>query len=157
MESAYPIPRKGKKQKSLKESLAVPYASWIGVKANSNEDLIQKVEGGFSYKTFEKLLDLLSASMMELGDLLQIPRRTLTRRKKSGRFPPDESERILRFSRVLDTAVELFEGDQAGAVIWLRAPNRALNGKTPLGMTKTEIGAREVENLIGRLEYGVFS
>jgi uncharacterized protein (DUF2384 family) len=53
-------------------------------------------------------------------------------------------------------AVELFNGDVPEAVAWLRRPRRALAGHTPLAYSGTELGAREVENLIGQLEYGVF-
>jgi putative toxin-antitoxin system antitoxin component (TIGR02293 family) len=74
-----------------------------------------------------------------------------------GRFAPDESERLLRVSTVFEKAVELFEGDVAGAVTWLTSPRRALGYQTPLAYSRTELGAREVENLIGRLEHGVFS
>ena len=136
---------------------AIPYAASIGVRVSDTQDLIQRVERGFSYSAFENLLGLLHLTSTQLANLLQIPRRTLTRRKRAGRFAPDESERMLRLSRVLDAAVELFEGDRESAVRWLQSPNRALNGETPLDMSRTEIGAREVENLIGRLEYGVFS
>ncbi|NIS83429.1 MAG: DUF2384 domain-containing protein [Anaerolineales bacterium] len=118
---------------------------------------MRKLEAGFSYKAFVRLQKLLGSSIKELGDLLQIPRRTLTRRKQLGRFAPDESERLLRLTRVLDSSIELFEGDRETAVQWLRSPSRALSGETPLEMSKTEVGAREVETLIGRLERGVFS
>jgi putative toxin-antitoxin system antitoxin component (TIGR02293 family) len=40
---------------------------------------------------------------------------------------------------------------------WLNSPNHGLGGRTPLQMAQTEAGSREVENLIGRLEHGVFS
>lgn len=53
--------------------------------------------------------------------------------------------------------MELFEGDVAGAVVWLTSPKKALGHKTPLAYSRTKPGAREVENLIGRLEQGVFS
>ena len=135
----------------------IAYAASIGVRVSDTHALIERVEKGFTYGAFENLLGLLDLTSTELADLLQIPRRTLTRRKRAGRFPTDESERLLRLSRVLDAAVELFEGDRNRAVKWLRSPNRALNGEAPLDMAKTEIGAHEVENLIGRLEYGVFS
>ena len=51
----------------------------------------------------------------------------------------------------------LFEGDNAAALRWLTAPRKALEGKTPLAYARTELGAREVEDLIGRLEHGVIS
>jgi putative toxin-antitoxin system antitoxin component (TIGR02293 family) len=133
----------------------IPYAASIGVRVRDTNDLIERVEKGFTYSAFKNLLGLLGLTSTELADLLQIPRRTLTRRKRDGRLAPDESERLLRISRVLDASVELFEGDREGAVRWLQSPNRALGGEVPLDMARTEVGALEVEKLIGRIEYGV--
>jgi uncharacterized protein (DUF2384 family) len=39
----------------------------------------------------------------------------------------------------------------------LIAPRKAFGNQSPLDYSRTELGAREVENLIGRLEHGVFS
>jgi putative toxin-antitoxin system antitoxin component (TIGR02293 family) len=62
---------------------------------------------------------------------------------------------LLRVSRLLDRAVALFENDEVAARRWLTRPNRGLGGRTPLEFSRTEVGAREVEVLIGRLEYGL--
>lgn len=157
MVRAVALESRGRRRRRAGTRDVIPYAASIGVRVSDTRDLIEQVEKGFPYRAFENLLARLDVSPTELIELLQIPQRTLTRRRKAGRFAADESERLLRLSRVLDTAVELFEGDRKGSVVWLRSPNRALNGETPLVMSKTEIGAREVENLIGRLEHGVFS
>ena len=69
---------------------------------------------------------------------------------------PDESDRLLRASRVFGRALELFEGDPEAARRWLGLPQPALGGATPLAFARTEAGAREVEDLVGRLEHGVF-
>jgi len=63
----------------------------------------------------------------------------------------------LRISTIFEKSVELFDGDISAAVNWLTTPKKALNNQQPLTYSRTEIGAREVENLIGRLEHGVFS
>ncbi len=143
--------------KKRKVPAAIPYASKLGVNVNNTLELIGEIEDGFSFRAFEELQEQLELTVSELAELLQIPRRTLSRRKREGKLPPDESERLLRFSRVLHTSLELFEGDQTLTLKWLRAQNRAFGGETPLDMARTEIGAREVEKLIGRLEHGVFS
>ena len=62
----------------------------------------------------------------------------------------------MRISNLYDRAIEVL-GDQERAEAWLKAPNKALGMKTPLQYADTESGTREVENLLGRLEYGVFS
>ena len=135
----------------------IGYAASVGVQVRDTQELIERVERGLAYGAFKRLVELLEVPNSTLTELLQIPSRTLTRRRQAGRLAPDESERLLRISRVLDAAVELSEGDRSRALRWLQSPNRALNGDTPLHMAKTEIGAHEVEDLIGRLEYGVFS
>jgi uncharacterized protein (DUF2384 family) len=53
--------------------------------------------------------------------------------------------------------VELFEGDVKAAVNWLVSTKTALNRQTPLLYARMELGAREVEDLIGRLNDGTFS
>jgi putative toxin-antitoxin system antitoxin component (TIGR02293 family) len=129
----------------------------LGLKAKSSGELIRQVRRGFS---FHALLDLESRSGVPLTDIASIiglPPRTLARRKSSGRLSSDESEKLLRLSAIFEQAVELFEGDRSGALKWLTTPKRALENETPLAYSRTELGAREVEDLIGRLEHGVFS
>lgn len=132
-------------------------AAFVGVQASTLGKLIEKIEEGFPYKTFERLAKLMDVSASELGRVLHISPRTLIRRKKSGILSEEESERILRLSRIAYAALGLFEGNREAAVLWLRRKNRALGGETPLEMSSTEIGGEEVLNLVGRLEHGVFS
>lgn len=136
------------------DSLA--YASRIGVRANSPQNLIEKVKTGIPYSSFERLQRQLDLSANELANLVQISTRTLARRKKARRFQANESERLLRFSRLNSLAIGLFNDDTDAAKEWLKTPSRALDGEIPLAYAKSEIGAREVERLIGRLEHGIF-
>lgn len=133
------------------------YVALLGIKANSTLDILKRIEAGFSFRSFEKFQRTVALPLGELARLIQVKPRTLTRRKAEGRFQPDESDRLLRASRLFQMAVDLFEGDIAAARIWVASSKKALGGKTPLEFARTEVGAREVENLIGRLEYGVYS
>ena len=69
----------------------------------------------------------------------------------------DESDRLLRVSRVFAMALELFEGDAAAARRWFYTPAKALGGEKPITFARTELGTREVEALIDRLEQGVLT
>jgi uncharacterized protein (DUF2384 family) len=51
--------------------------------------------------------------------------------------------------------MELFEGDGDAARSWLTARQPALGGMAPLEFAGTDVGAGEVESLIGRLEHGI--
>ena len=68
----------------------------------------------------------------------------------------DESERVLRLGILFDRAVEVL-GSGEGARQWFGTPKKALGGQSPLEYSDTEPGARQVEDLLGRLEHGVFS
>ena len=119
--------------------------------------LIDSVEAGFPFTTIEKFQKVTGISLQSIARMLQIPDRTLARRRASGKLASDESERLLRLARVFEKAVALFEGDRPAANRWLSTPQKALGGKTPFNLARTEIGGKEVEALIGRLEHGVFS
>lgn len=120
-------------------------------------DLIPRIEKGFSFATFAKFVGASGLSAPDAASVIGIPERTLARRKKENRLSPEESERLLRISRLFESSLRLFEGDRAAALNWLRTPKKVLRNQSPLRFARTEIGAREVEDLIGRIEHGVFS
>ena len=129
----------------------------LGLGASNTAELIEQVERGFSYATLQTLEFNSGLALPLLASIIGIPERTLARRKAAGKLAPDESERLLRISNLFEKCVELFEGDVTAAVNWLTTPKKALNQAPPLMYARTEFGAREVEDLIGRLEHGVFS
>jgi putative toxin-antitoxin system antitoxin component (TIGR02293 family) len=132
------------------------YALLLGLEPADNAALVARVEEGFLYRALERLRSNVGLSREALADLVQIKPRTLDRRK-GGRLRPEESDRLLRAARVFGGTIALFEGDADAARTWLSSPQRALGGAVPLEMARTEVGAREVESLVGRLEHGVFS
>jgi putative toxin-antitoxin system antitoxin component (TIGR02293 family) len=129
----------------------------LGLRAQNSVELIRQVERGFSYDRLRSLETRSGIAVTDIASLIGIPERTLARRRAAGRLSSDESERLLRVSAVYEKALELFEGDGKAALSWLNTPKRMFNAQTPLAYSRTELGAREVENLIGRLEHGVFS
>jgi putative toxin-antitoxin system antitoxin component (TIGR02293 family) len=81
--------------------------------------------------------------------------RTLARRK-GGRLELHEGERLLRLIRLVARATDVL-GDSRKAARWLEAPNRALAGATPLSFLDTDIGTQAAEEVLARIEFGVFS
>lgn len=133
------------------------YVILLGLEVFDPHDLLRAVRRGLSYRTFERFRRNTALPFERVLALIDIPRRTMTRRKREGRFLPDESDRLLRASRLFGKALELFEGERDAATEWLTTAQRALGGSVPLDLAKSEVGALEVERLIGRLEHGVFS
>jgi putative toxin-antitoxin system antitoxin component (TIGR02293 family) len=129
----------------------------LGLGATGTTDLINIIQKGLPFNTVTHLASETTLSVPEIASLIELPSRTLARRRSSGKLRRDESERLVRLSSVFDKALELFEGDTSATVAWLKRPARALGNETPLEYARFEIGAQEVEELIGQLEHGVFS
>jgi putative toxin-antitoxin system antitoxin component (TIGR02293 family) len=131
--------------------------SSLGLGSGGKVELLRQIEHGFPFDTLLRLEENSGLPVATLAAVVGIPERTLARRKAAGKFEPGESERLLRIATLFEQCVELFEGDVTAAVRWLTTGKKALNDEEPLAYARTELGAREVEDLIGRVEHGVFS
>jgi len=131
------------------------YIESIGLQTKDINELIGLLKKGMPADSFDKLRKRLNVSDNLLSRIVQIPKRTLSRRRRDGRLRTDESERVLRVAKVYDMALAVFE-DEAAVQSWLKKPARGLGYKIPLEYADTEPGAQEVINLLGRIEYGVF-
>lgn len=121
-------------------------------------EVAARVKAGLPIAEFDALRRLLGLTVESLAARIGISIATLSRRRQSGRpLDAGRSDRLLRFARLFRLALELHDGDEEAARDWLNRPARALDGETPLEHASTEAGAREVENLIGRLEHGVYT
>jgi putative toxin-antitoxin system antitoxin component (TIGR02293 family) len=115
------------------------------------------------YETIKKgvsagtIRDLIGAGRLRRSDVqMVIPARTLERRLSGNQtLKIDEADAIARLVRVRDHALRVFERDDV-AEEWLSLPNPALGGEVPIEMARTDIGGREVEAVLGRIEHGVF-
>ena len=125
-------------------------------KAKHPTELIRKIQKGLRFTELETLQNSIDLPFEQLAAKLSISRSTLQRRKAAGRLSPDESDKVMRFSRLLEHATNVF-GDIEKARAWLKFPQHGLGGAVPLDYAETEVGAREVDNLLGRIDYGVYS
>ena len=127
----------------------------LGMEKVGTNELVRRVSEGFPYEVLENVRESVGLSAGEVADLVQINPRTLSRRKREGRLHADESDRVLRLSRVYGRALDLFGGDLQKASRWLSTPKVALGGETPLDYSRVDVGAQEVVDLVGRIEHGV--
>jgi putative toxin-antitoxin system antitoxin component (TIGR02293 family) len=132
------------------------YTTILGLASARTPEIIETVRKGLPFGAFEQFVANTSISSADAAFLVSIPIRTLTRRKQEGRLHSDESDRLLRASRVMGRTIDLFEGDRGEARQWLSRPQRALGGARPFDIASTEVGALAVERLIDQLEHGIF-
>jgi putative toxin-antitoxin system antitoxin component (TIGR02293 family) len=123
---------------------------------NAN-NIIHLLEVGLPVTELIDLQASLDVPAEKLAPMLGISKATFHRRKGAGgRLDSAVSDRVVRFARLLGKAIRVL-GDIEDAKQWLNSPQFGLGGAVPLDYAKTEVGAREVENLLGRIEYGVYS
>ena len=120
------------------------------------DDLRLRIRIGLAFASFDALSRRYGIDSAEMARVLDLPSRTVARRKHEKRFKPEESDRLVRLGRVAALAEQVL-GDAEKATRWLHEPNRALGHEAPLEQLDTEIGARQVEDVLTRAAHGVFS
>ena len=116
--------------------------------------LVDSIRQGFSFELVEALAELVGIELNELVEFGVIPRRTLSHSKQNQQFSSAQSDRAVRFFRILQRAKETF-GSKDQALLWLKRPTRPLNANAPLDLLDTEAGARMVEDLLTRIDHGI--
>jgi putative toxin-antitoxin system antitoxin component, TIGR02293 family len=122
----------------------------------STIEWINLVRKGIPAPAIDAVMQRLNVRQAELSRALDIPERTLVRRKKEGVLNREESGKLLRLARTIERAAEVFE-DGPAALDWMKSPNASLGGATPLSMLDTDLGAASVIDTLGRIEHGVFA
>ena len=126
-------------------------------KVSSDSELTTLTREGLPVSAVTRLAAELAVERRTVARVLGISERTLSRRiAKDERLSAEESDRTVRLARVYATALETL-GSAAKASAWLQKPNRALEGVQPLELLDTDTGARAVETVLGRIEYGLYS
>jgi putative toxin-antitoxin system antitoxin component (TIGR02293 family) len=128
----------------------------LGRRLATDHDLREAIREGFPPAVVEELMRASGLTLKELADSLDLSPRSLQRRRRSGRLARFESDRLYRLARIVAVAHQNL-GDHQRSMRWLKRPNRALGGLAPVAAIDTELGARQVENVLGRIAYGGIS
>ena len=120
------------------------------------DELREIVRRGLPFSALETFVHTMSIPTALIAKVLGLAPRTLARRKDQRLFTSVESDRLYRLARITSLAVHIL-GSQDKATQWLERRNRALGGESPLSLLDTDIGARQVEAVLGRIDHGVFS
>jgi putative toxin-antitoxin system antitoxin component (TIGR02293 family) len=127
--------------------------STLGRPLRTEADLEAAIRDGFPQSVVAEIMHGAELSLKELATALDLSSRSLQRRRSEGRLARYESDRLYRLARIVALAKQAL-GDNGRATRWLHRANRTLGGKTPLECLDTEMGARQVENVLGRIAYG---
>ncbi len=118
-------------------------------------EFVEKVEQGLPLRSLDRLVFQIAPEDRKFPYRI-IYRATLNRRRatKDKRLSTDESEKVARLARVWSHAMKVW-GDENEARRFLLEPHMLLDGRVPADMAiKTDEGARLVEDILARLQYG---
>ena len=138
----------------------------LGASVKSNLDLARAIRRGLPAETAVQLADLIqNVESLQGAVPLQAAVKDALNRLRAGngeehdqpaRLTPEQSDSVVRTARTLAKAIDIL-GDKKKAVRWLTMPNRALGGEIPITLLDTSAGAHEIEAVLDRVEYGVYS
>lgn len=131
-------------------------ARTVGRSLANDRDLNEAIREGFRPGVVQELMRTSGLTLKELAESLDLSPRSLQRRRRSGRLARYESDRLYRLARILAVAEQSL-GNSELVTRWLKRPNRALGGTAPIAAIGTEHGARQVENVLGRIAFGGIS
>jgi len=108
------------------------------------------------YHVLQQIANTYKLDSRQKEALFGIPVRTQARYKKSDSIlNPLVVDRLERFNRITQQAINLFE-DEEEARQWLSTPKASLHNETPFEAMATDAGAKQVEQILYRAEYGVY-
>ena len=117
--------------------------------------LVQSSRQGMLRMQVDEVASLVGLTDKEMAYALNMTPRNLHRIKADQRFGVDASERLLLLKNLLLHALDTFEGKKPTVLQWLRTPIRELANQPPLQLLDTVTGFSLVDDVLGRLDYGL--
>ncbi|MGI8637274.1 MAG: type II RES/Xre toxin-antitoxin system antitoxin [Segetibacter sp.] len=117
---------------------------------------INIIREGISKKDLENLKEKTDLDYNQLSKVLSVARATLINKKGTAKFDMVLSERIVGVADIYSYGYEVFE-DETRFNDWIFRANQSLGGQSPYDLLDNQYGREEVKNLIGRIDYGVYS
>lgn len=91
----------------------------------------------------------------ELSSILPISQRQLIRYVDSHKLNKEITSHLIQLIELFQKGFKLFGQDKFK--LWIRTPNKVIDNNTPIEVMDTSIGIEMIEDIIGRIEHGVYS
>jgi putative toxin-antitoxin system antitoxin component (TIGR02293 family) len=117
---------------------------------------MELIEDGISKKALESFKEKAGLDYDQLAEFLNVARATLINKKGEDKFNRDVSDKIVSLVDIYSYGYEVFE-DREKFNQWIFRSNKALGNQAPFNFLHNTFGRQEIKNLIGRIDYGVYS
>ncbi len=113
------------------------------------------LDKGLKKSDLEQLKSKAHLDYDNLAHALSVTRATLINNKTEN-YSENISERILALTDLYSYGYEVFE-DVEKFNSWMFVPNQSLGGIKPFEIVDNQFGREEIKNILGRIEYGIYS
>ena len=145
---------------SLVEEAAIAYQMPLKVgyisNAHSEIDILNLIKKGVPKKALDKTMQMMDFSLDEMSTILHVSERTLRRYDDKSNLNIEQSERIIELNKLYQFGIEVL-GSLDNFKIWINSPILALGQQKPKEFLDTSLGITMIKNILGRIQYGVFS
>lgn len=133
----------------------LPLSEFSRLMHSDDRALVKLTKQGISPGVVVHLAEKLQVTPVHFVAFIGMSRATLDRKQRNqSALGLVESDRVVRYTQLWKQAVHLW-GSEEAARQWLTAPEGALGGVSPVDHAATEIGARQVEDLMGQIAHGI--
>lgn len=129
----------------------------ISTPLNSVFDIIELSNQGLTKASVESLISYMGITRKNFAEnILNFSVKTLERKKSEDKLDKYASSHVIEIAKVVEHAFEVFE-DEDKVQRWLNTPNSALNHMRPLDLFYLPTGLAMVDQILGRIEEGVYT
>ncbi|HVG16703.1 MAG TPA: antitoxin Xre/MbcA/ParS toxin-binding domain-containing protein [Chitinophagaceae bacterium] len=148
-------------EKGLKEIHSIEGEAILSARGRNENKMtalekMELIEDGISKKALESFKEKAGLDYDQLAEFLNVARATLINKKGEDKFNRDVSDKIVSLVDIYSYGYEVFE-DREKFNQWIFRPNKALGNQAPFNFLHNTFGRQEIKNLIGRIDYGVYS
>jgi len=142
-----------RKPKAISRKRAV-----VAISSTSPVERHRSILSGFQVEDIQPVASRLGIAVEDLAGRVGLSRSTYHRKVQAGgTLDALGSDALAKYQVLIAKAVEAFDGDEDAARKWLKAEQQGLGNQVPLDLARTTVGAREVEKLLTRIDYGVYA
>ena len=150
-------------EKKVKQSPELSFVHLLGGKSiitkpiRSEFDIISLSNEGITKASLDALIGHLGISKRAFSEnILDASVKTLERKKSTDKLDKHTSSQVIEIAKVVEHAFAVFENGEK-VKSWLNTPNRALNNIKPVDLFYIPTGLGMVNDILGRIEEGVYS
>jgi putative toxin-antitoxin system antitoxin component (TIGR02293 family) len=147
--------KEGPRKKGPQSGERIVYILPENTERTMNEK-IKFVRSGVTKKVLVGIKNKTKLDYDKLAKVLSVARATLINKNDNRPFNTALSDRIVGLAELYDFGYKVF-GNVDNFNEWMLMTNQALGGEKPYDIIDTQYGRDEVRNLIGRIDYGIFS